>query len=274
MKNKLALVIAIVLGLIAVFGVRQFIKRKDEQYKDRFKPVRVATAKERIKAGTPIEMKMLEDKGRVVSEDSLTADHVLNREKFILSGKLINRDLERGEPLLKSYFRKPVVRLENKLEHGQRAVTLKVDAVTGVAGNVVPGSHVDILGTFPIAPTAAPGAARARSKESVTALMLSNVKILAVDSRTREAQYSLARRAGRGYSSVTVAVTPEEANVLVFAQSFGGLTLTLRAPADSEMREPPPEISENNLLKKATELERARRERLKPEPPIKFKMNK
>lgn len=267
MKNKLALVIAIVLGLIAVFGVRQFIKRKDEQYKDRFKPVRVATAKERIKAGTPIEMKMLEDKGRVVSEDSLTADHVLNREKFILSGKLINRDLERGEPLLKSYFRKPVVRLENKLEHGQRAVTLKVDAVTGVAGNVVPGSHVDILGTFPL--TEAGARATGGGASGRTMLLLSNMTVLAVDSRTLEPQYAGTSGARRStYSSVTLTVSPDEANILVHAQSIGNLTLALRTPADAaELTRPPEGVDASNLFRRAAAAERSRQERLKARSP-------
>ena len=50
-----------------------------------------------------------------------------------------------------SYFRQPVEKLDKQLHRGERAITLRVDAITGVAYNITPGSHVDIIGTFPLA---------------------------------------------------------------------------------------------------------------------------
>ena len=76
----------------------------------------------------------------------------------------------------------------------------------------------------------AAGAAASR-----TMLLFQNVTIIAVDNRTRDEDYasSAGGMRSRTYSSVTVAATPQEANVLVFAQQYGTLTLALRPPADS-----------------------------------------
>jgi len=258
-KNKLAFVIAVVLGFIAIWGVYEYIQKQSAKYEKKYRPVRIAVANEHVKAGTVVEMKMIDPDGKEVTEDSITQDHVLNRDKFILAGKTINRDVERGEPLLKSYFRKPVVRLERTIQHGERAITLKVDNITGVAGNVVPGSHIDLWGTFDVAPGGAGGQA---GKEGVTVLLLSNVTVLAVDNRTQAGQYSLARGMRDAYGSVTLAVTPEEAGMLVYAQSVGLITLALRSPSDSGTPTMPENFAMQNLISRAAEAEKARKKRL------------
>ena len=212
---------------------------------------------------------MLDEDGKEVTEDSITQDHVLHVDRFILAGKTINRDIERGEPLFKSYFRTPVVRLEKTINLGERAITLKVDNITGVAGNVVPGSHVDIWGTFDLALAPAGGRATGpSSQEGVTAPLLSNVTVLAVDNRTRAGEYSLARGMRDTYGSVTIAVTPEEAGMFIYAQSIGMLTLALRCPSDADTAAAPAEFSQKNLLERARAAERERMKRSEKKPAI------
>jgi pilus assembly protein CpaB len=184
-------------------------------------------------------------------------------------GQTINRTLERGEPFMYSYFRRPVERLQARLESDERAVTLRVDAITGVAGNLVPGSHVDIIGTFPLTPQTGGKAPAAGTAGSHTMLLLADVTVLAVDNRLREAQYYVSSRGssrGAAYSSVTVSVTPKEANILVYAQDYGVLTMALRPPAAKPTVPLPPEITEKNLLKEAAQAEKEREERLKQRP--------
>ena len=188
-----------------------------------------------------------------------------------LIGLTINRTVERGEDLLVSYFRQPVEKLDTQLHLGERAITLRVDAITGVASNIAPGSHVDIIGTFPLAPqTGAAPMKAAGAAASRTMLLFQNVTIIAVDNRTRDEDYALGRRRmrSRNYSSVTVAATPLEANVLVFAQQYGTLTLALRPPVDSLPPSGQIEINESNVFKNADEAEKARQERLRNSSPI------
>ena len=281
MKNKLALVVAVVLGLIAVYGVARWHQGEKEKYEQKFRTVRVAAAGKRIPAGTVIDRTCLlseETKdGKVLlgiekPETAVTGENIMVGDEDRLIGLTINHTVERGDDLLVSYFRQPVEKLDTQLHLGERAITLRVDAITGVASNLAPGSHVDIIGTFPLAqqagaaaPMQAAGAAASR-----TLLLFQNVTIIAVDNRTRDEDYapSAGGMRSRTYSSVTVAATPQEANVLVFAQQYGTLTLALRPPADSLPPSGQIEINESNVIKNAEDAEKARQERLKNSSPI------
>lgn len=270
MTNKLALVVAVFLGLVAVWGVSKYLKTQKTQYETTYRSVKVVAAKERIKAGTAIRPDMLMT--IEMPETAVSADHILLRNEAQLIDQTINRSVERRDPLLRSYFRRPVERLQDKLEPEQRALTLRVDAVTGVAGNIVPGSHVDILGTFGVKNVQRTGARQSlsASPETETVMVLNNVRVLAVDTRTREVDYvtqgGSQRRAS--YSTVTVAATPEEASVLVFAQDYGTLTLILRSPADTDAGSLPAEVTDLNLDERIRDALDARQERLKSRPLI------
>jgi pilus assembly protein CpaB len=70
-------------------------------------------------------------------------------------------------------------------------------------------------------------------------------------------------RKGGSYSSVTLLVTPKEAEMLVFAMQKGRLTLDLRNPADVSSARDLTNINFNYLEKKVGEFNDARQERLK-----------
>ena len=280
MRNKLALVVAVVLGLIAVYGVSHVIKKTEEKYTKGNPVVRVAAASERIPAGTVLlpEMLLVERlsdgtklPGIEIPQSAVQQGQVLIGDEDRLVGLPINITVERGQQLMWSYFRRPVERLEQKLRRGERAVTLRVDAITGVADNLTPDARVDIIGTFPLAQAAgARGAQAAGAAASRTLLLLSNVTVLAVDNRTHEEEYvsPTGGMRAKGYSSVTVSVTQEEANMLVFAQQYGTLTLALRSPADSTPAIGATEINGQNLLDMAAKDQEARQQRLKDVTPI------
>ena len=266
MKNKLALFIAVILGLIAVYGISRYLGSKEEKFAEQHRTVLVTVAATRIPANTVIQANMLSPQGEAIPESVVTRRHILHRDRSTLVGQTINQNVERGTPLLSSYFLRPVERLEKKLDIGERALSLNVDTVSGVAGNLVPGSHVDILGTFPT--TSGVG-----GKTSLTMLLLPNVTVLAVDNRTREMQYVTARSGARRsqYSAVTVAVTPKEANIILCAQQYGNLTLSLRSPADDGTGPAPTVHSGDELISVAAEAAREREERLKSFSPLTVK---
>jgi pilus assembly protein CpaB len=280
LRNKLALIVAVVLGLIAVYGVSRMIQGEKQKYEEKFRTVRVAAAGKRIVAGTVIDTTCLLREetrdGRVLlgiekPETAVTGENIMVGDEDRLIGLTINRTVERGDDLLVSYFRQPAEKLDTQLHLGERAITLRVDAITGVASNITPGSHVDIIGTFPLAqtgtatPMKSSGAAASR-----TLLLFQDVTIIAVDNRMREEDYgpSAGGLRSRTYASVTVAATPLEANVLVFAQQYGTLTLALRSPAESLPPSGQIEVNESNVFKNAEEAEKARQERLKGNTPI------
>ena len=125
--------------------------------------------------------------------------------------------------------------LSNLLEAGKRAVSIRVDDITGVAGFVTPGDRVDVLLTRQ--KTNAP-ARQANGSEEVTAatpvselaseVILQNVKVLTTDQSADQSsvQAAVAR-------SVTVEVSTDDAQKVALAQQLGTLYLLLRSAGDA-----------------------------------------
>ncbi len=116
-------------------------------------------------------------------------------------------------------------RLSQVITSDMRALALPVDKVNSFGGLLRPKDHVDILGTFQ-----KPGEG---DVETVT--LLQNVAVLAVGGKLgsgRDAGESGGKRGEGRTSTVTVLVTPEEAELLVFAQDRGKLGLTMRNEED------------------------------------------
>jgi pilus assembly protein CpaB len=104
------------------------------------------------------------------------------------------------------------------IAEGQRAVSVRVNDVIGVAGFVQPGMRVDVVVTG-----RPPG-----SNDSMTRTVLQNVTVLSAG------QVLQAGPKGNAINApvVTLQVTPEEAEVLVLAAGEGHIQLVLRNPAD------------------------------------------
>lgn len=258
MKNKLALIVAVLLGLVAVFGVKKYATDMKKQVTEKNVIVEVAAAARSLPAGTKIMPDMLTPKE--MPKEGITRNNILAGQVESISGQTLIQRVERGDPLLWNQFSRPVERLDDRLREGERALALRVDAVTGVAGNLTPGSHVDIIGTF--REQKADGSSG--RDDLVTITLLNNVTLLAVDTRTREEEFTAGAAGARArgiYTTVTLAVTPEEANMLIFAQNYGTITLALRPPAALSASAEPWEVKESNLLERISEAREARSQR-------------
>jgi pilus assembly protein CpaB len=106
---------------------------------------------------------------------------------------------------------------EDLIKDGHRAVTFGVDTTTGVAGFVAPGSHVDVVAIV------------GSAGETKAAPILSDVEIIAVGQTYQKSAAGAAVPA----STVTVGLTPEDANKLIKSVSAAGkIYLTLRNDKD------------------------------------------
>jgi pilus assembly protein CpaB len=124
------------------------------------------------------------------------------------------------------------VGFESKLKEGYRAVTFAVDANSGVAGFVNPGSHVDIVAVVG-------GGAQTKAHP-----ILSDIEVVAVGSVY---QRSPGATGSVPASSVTVSVAPGDANKLIKAIKAGSLYLTLRNDKDHS---PVPVVDVASLFEK------------------------
>ncbi len=123
-----------------------------------------------------------------------------------------------------------------------RAVTLAADEVTAVGGHLKPGNAVDVLGTFDFG--------QGDKADMRTVTLFQDVRVLAVGAdlgRPGPAPIHAGADLGEGSGSdlalelpaepartVTLELTPDEAQRLVLAQELGQLSLTLRSLWEAE----------------------------------------
>ncbi len=108
------------------------------------------------------------------------------------------------------------------IPRGQRAVSVRVNEVIGVAGYVLPGTHVDVVAT--VNPSDKPS-------EMTSKVILTDVQVLAAGTKLEQD--------GEGnkpmpVSVVTLLVNPEESERLTLASGEGKIQLALRNPLDKE----------------------------------------
>jgi pilus assembly protein CpaB len=116
----------------------------------------------------------------------------------------------------------------NRLKEGYRAMAIRVDEASSVAGFAAPGSTVDVVAVV------TPGA----NSRPVAKVIVQNLRVLANGQQTQ------ARTEGQGRigNTVTLEVTPAQAEILTLAGREGTLQLLLRHPADSEIVFVPPVV--------------------------------
>jgi pilus assembly protein CpaB len=105
------------------------------------------------------------------------------------------------------------------IEPGHRAVSVQITDVSGVAGLIEPGAHVDVLFTRPGTMT-----------EAITSTILQNVRVLAIG-RFVEPGRAFDPKAPKN-PVATLILTPEETQKLELAKNQGRISLSLRNPLD------------------------------------------
>lgn len=144
-----------------------------------------------------------------------------------LIGALVRRNLTKGEALLTADALNPGDRgfLAAVLGSGMRAITVGVDAVSGLAGLVWPGDRVDLILTQSQGGSDVPPARRV-SGETV----LHDVRVLAIDRQLIQGATSESPES-QAVHTVTLEVTPPDAERVVVAERLGHLSLAVVAVA-------------------------------------------
>jgi pilus assembly protein CpaB len=152
-----------------------------------------------------------------------------------LKGRRVDRDIAPGSLLLYEYFNaKPANRFAARIEAGKRAMSIEASATSAVSFLLEPGSRVDLVGTIELEPRRSPDPNNAGSLERTkTETILQNVRVLAVGDISTRGAYANSEETS--YATVTIELSPEEVERLVFARArlSDTLNLVLRNPADS-----------------------------------------
>lgn len=153
---------------------------------------------------------------------------------------MVKSDIYKGEYVLEDHLinaedgSSSTYGLAYVLEEGMRAMSFDVDISQGVSQLLTTGSHVDVIYT---------GSFEDSGKDVVkTKTLLQDIKVVALGS-------SLSREAApakgapldgpNSYTTVTLELTPSQANELGYALINGNVWLSMRPAADQEILEIP-----------------------------------
>ncbi len=237
---RVAAVIVIVLAL----GFAGFTYFLVGNYLDGQKPVEVADASvaavevvvadRDLPAGTVLESSQI--RWQSWPDDSVDNVYVVQRNGDgpnrlgDLIGSVVRRAIAAGEPVTtgKVFRREQAGFLSGMLRPGMRAVSVKVTAVSGAAGFILPGDRVDLVLTSEWREKSEQlGQVVRRFSETI----LYDVRVLAIDQTVDDiddtAQVS---------ETATLETSPKQAEMVAVASSMGKLSLSLRSlstgPAD------------------------------------------
>ena len=268
MDNKKLLIAAVVVGLFAAFLVYLHGQRTQQEVdKVLANPQRIIVAATDIPAGTPLREDNITT--REVPGQFLPANPLLAQDVNIYLDQPVSQDIDAGAMMLTSYFAvtRSARTLSGRVPTDERAMTIAVDAISGVGGLLQPGDRVDILGTFPVGQRdeLIPEASGGESIGYVTMSLLQNVTLLAVGQNIADVAEGGQPMRG-GYAHVTMALTPDEAELMVIAQTRGELMLLLRNREDLDTV-PVMRRTLRQVLEELEVINEERRERVDRRPP-------
>lgn len=212
--NRWVFIIALVLAILAVFAAYRTLLGAGAAQK----MVPVLVAAKDIPPNT------------VLTKDMLTIRNIPDNFAHPQSlhsiaeaqGKTTKVQLLRDEQVLTSKIlarAQPGNRFSYHIPNKQRAVTVAVTEVTGVAGFPVVGDRVDVLLT------------RDSGGITYTTTILQNKEILAAGGN------SFPQEEGKQYivPTITLSLTPAEAQEITSGEMTGKISLTLRPPVDQDV---------------------------------------
>ena len=225
--------LAIVAGGAAFWSAQRYLVQNTssvrDRYEQRYRPRAVLVAARDIAAGT--KLKTADLARRPMPEGFLPSGTLSEHETGAAVGRRLLAPLRAGDPLVAALVEpEHAAPLAQRLESGSRAVTVPVDEVSSQAGLVRPGDRVDLM----LAEERLQGSERC----VVVTSLLESLHVLATGRATREAMLKASAMPGgadpfdQSYSTITLDVTPEQAQQLAVGLRMGDLIPMLRGSGD------------------------------------------
>lgn len=229
MKNKFPLLVAVIIGIAALFAIKQYVNKMEQQAADKLKGEPVVAAGVDIPVGTELTMQMIVAKE--VPRQFIPAQAIQGSDsvKQILGTKT-RVAIHAGQPILWSdLVNETHGGLSSIIPAGEGAYTVSISK--GVKpGLIQPSDHIDIIGSFALPkptqplPTEATVSSWRQGSDLVNVVLLQNVTVLAVGDTFGGAVRSASDSGG----DLTLSLTLAEAQELMFAQQNGELGAVLR----------------------------------------------
>jgi pilus assembly protein CpaB len=218
-KTLILFIVAIGCGLVASIGVSQYMEKAKGNAGTAVETAKIYVATTEISAGERLDAKnvRLEEWPKDRIPEGAVSDLKQLEEKFPR-----NR-MFKGEPILQAKLSDMMDgNLSQSIPVGYGVVGVKVDETTSGGGLLRPGDRVDVVVFL---------RKSAEISETGTRTILRDVNVFAVQGET-ERQVDKQGTA-RDVRTVSLLVTPKQAESVTLAKEVGVLSLTLRRPGDS-----------------------------------------
>ncbi|MCW8140038.1 MAG: Flp pilus assembly protein CpaB [Planctomycetota bacterium] len=221
MTNKLALVVAVVLGVLSIVGIRLYVDKLEKQHQIRQNLIDVFVASRDLAPGRALTREDVE----IGQFPAAFIDAAFRKTNITdintIVGERTVESVVAGQVLQQYHFQKRTTR-RFTFDKEYRAITIPMNRVGGVGGLLRPADQVDVLVNMPLSDQT--GASLA-----VTRALFRNVLVLALDTNTDPFMDF------GGYATVTLRLRPEDCNKLAFSLYNGAsIHLTYVQPGTPE----------------------------------------
>jgi pilus assembly protein CpaB len=231
-KSVIMLAFAVIIAFFFTFLTFNWLQKLKNQQKTKVAPIEdiqldtqpIAVAGLDLSWGTPLTKDMI--KTASFLKESLPAGTFSDSSELI--GRTLLFPINADEPILESKLAPVTIQtggVAAVITPEKRAMSVKVDKVSGVSGFVKPGHRVDVLVTLRSA---------GKKKGPITKTVLENILVLAAGAQTTRVEKMDKKQQTAQVNVITLEVTPEEAEKLGLAATQGRLLLALRNFADTD----------------------------------------
>lgn len=217
-KTLILFIVAIGCGLVASIGVSQYMEKAKGNSTAAVETAKIYVATTEISPGERLDAKnvRLEEWPKDRIPEGAISDLKQLEEKFPRSR------LYKGEPILMAKLSDTMDgNLLQTIPEGFRVIALKVDETTSGGGLIRPGDRVDLVVFL---------RKSAEIPETGTRTILRDVNVFAVSGETE--RHMDKQGVAREVRTVSLLVTPRQAESVTLAKEVGILSLTLRRPGD------------------------------------------
>lgn len=208
------------MGIIAT-GLVYLYLAKVEAVSQQIEPTKkVVVAKVTIQPKTKITEEMIELKALKTS--TIPSSSYIKPEEVI--GQVVKETIYVNEPIVHERLADEAYQkahLAYSIPKGYRALTLQYNPVMGIGGLVEPGDYVDIIGTYT--------AETNPTQKDISKMILQNVLVLAVGEKTD----NLEGQEKKEIQTITIAITPKDAEKVTFTEEKASVRLMLRPINDA-----------------------------------------
>ncbi|HEX3032391.1 MAG TPA: Flp pilus assembly protein CpaB [Bacillota bacterium] len=213
-KSKLWFVLTIIVGIITSLLVTNYLQGVQAAAVEQVM-TSVVVAAQKIPQGTKLTAEMVKSvqvPAKYVTPQAVTKteDAVdqfttvdLWPEQTIITGQLASENTAKELPY--------------KIPQGNRAFTMAVNPLTGVASQIKPGHYVDVLLSYCLS---------GKPEETKALTLLQKVLVLGIGTDLQK------KEEPQVGENVTIAVYPHDAQLLLYAEGIGKLKMVLRPAAD------------------------------------------